>query len=220
MPVQTATPDVAAIDNPSVPQSGITGTITDQAGVVIPGATVKLRPLTSPASRSLTSDRGGQFNAAGLEPGRYELQVSAPGFKRTTKQIDVQPAQMARADSTLSVGSVSESISVTAEVAQIQTATKDHSAVQPLPSKLRAGTTVVKGKLMLRTDSSGALYLSKNAGEKWTVVKPVWQGKVVSLTALAAPVSSPGPAFQLTIDSGAVWLSRDGSHWYAAPAQK
>ncbi len=74
---------------------------------------------------------------------------------------------------------------------------------------------------MLATDSAGALFLSQNAGKKWKAVKPVWHGKVVSLVAVSTdPASSSSPAFQLTTDSGAVWLSRDGSHWYAAPAQK
>ena len=236
----------AAISNaPAGIQTGIAGTITDPAGAAISGAAVKLRPVAGPASRNLTSDPQGQFDVAGLEPGRYELQVVAPGFKEMTKQVDIRPNQMARADSILSVGSVSESISVAAESAQAQTEGKDQSALQALrakplvearsalvttgtpgvtvnqsaaqllPNKLPANTTVVKGKLMLKTDSAGALFLSQDAGKKWKTVKPVWHGKVVSLVALAAE-----PAFQLTTDGGAIWLSRDGSRWYAAPVQR
>ena len=48
------------------------------------------------------------------------MQVVARGFKQETQQVDIQPNQMARADSILSIGSVSESISVTAETAQVQ----------------------------------------------------------------------------------------------------
>jgi hypothetical protein len=243
MPPQSALLDAASSNALSRTQTGIAGTITDPAGAAVPGAAVKLRPVAGPASRNLTSDPRGQFNVAGLEPGRYELQVMAPGFQEMTKQVDIQPNQMARADSILSVGSVSESVSVTAESERVQTESKDQSALQALPAKplvqarsalimtpgitvnqsaaqllpnkLPANTTVVKGKLMLKTDSTGALFLSQNAGKKWQTVKPVWQGKVVSLIALSAE-----PAFQLTTDGGAVWLSRDGSHWYAAPAPK
>ncbi len=226
-------------------QTGIAGTITDAAGAAIPGAVVKVRAIAGTSDRNLTSDRTGQFNVAGLEPGRYELQVSSPGFKQMTEQVDIQPNQVARADSTLSVGSVLESVTVTAETAQVQLESKSRSAVQPsqaklpvqarsamvaavpsgiavkpspvqlLPNKLPAVTTVVKGKLMLATDSAGTLFLSQNAGKKWKAVKPVWHGKVVSLVALATD-----PAFQLTTDAGTIWLSRDGSHWYATPAQK
>ena len=236
--------DAAANTTPPVPQTGIAGTITDPAGAGISGATVKLRPLTSPASRSLTSDPKGQFNVAGLEPGRYELQVFAPGFRQLTEQVDIQPNQMARADSILPVGSVSESISVTAEVPQVRfsTSVKTPSAVPPLPagrrvppppagimsettgiilpSKLPAGTTVVNGKITLATDSAGALFLSQNEGKKWKTIKPVWTGKIVNLTALPAPASGSGPSVQLTTDAGATWLSRDGTHWTAAPQPK
>jgi hypothetical protein len=164
------------------------------------------------------------------------MQVVAPGFKQMTTQLEIQPNQMTRADSTLSVGSVAESISVAAETAQVQTQTsssaKAQSPVQPLPTGLSAraqpagimtetaGTTVASGRVMLRTDSAGALFLSQNAGKKWKAVKAVWHGKVVSLAALPVPASSSDPAFQLTADSGAIWLSRGGNHWYAAAAQK
>jgi photosystem II stability/assembly factor-like uncharacterized protein len=79
---------------------------------------------------------------------------------------------------------------------------------------------VVNGKLMLATDSAGALFLSQNAGKKWKAVQPTWRGKVISLVALPAPTSSSSPAFQLTTDSGAIWLSHDGSHWSTATAPK
>jgi len=225
----------------SAAATGIAGTITDPAGAAIAGVTVKLHPLAGLASRSLTSDPKGQFNVAGLEPGRYELQFIAPGFKQLTEQVNIQPNQMARVDSILPIGSVAESISVTAETARVQTEMSSAArqpalpplptfrsanmrvvagipapAGTPLPSHLPASATVVKGKLMLATDSAGALFLSQNAGNKWKAVKPVWVGKAVSLAALSASDSSSGAAFQLTTDSGAVWLSRDGNRWYAA----
>jgi len=240
-----AAPEAASSDTFAAAQTGVAGKITDPAGAAIAGAAVKLSPIAGPASRNLISDPKGQFNVAGLEPGRYELQIQAPGFKQETKQVDIRPEQMAHADSILSLGSVSESISVTAATAQVQLESNDRSAVPPLPnevlsqalsaqitartpgitfapsalpalpSKLPANTTVGKGQLMLATDSAGALFLSQNAGKKWKAVKPVWHGKVVGLVALSA-----GTAFQLTTDSGATWLSSDGSHWRAAPAQK
>jgi len=244
LPVRAA-PEAASSDTFAAAQTGVAGKITDPAGAAIAGAAVKLSPIAGPASRNLISDPKGQFNVAGLEPGRYELQIQAPGFKQETKQVDIRPDQMAHADSILSLGSVSESISVTAATAQVQLESNDRSAVPPLPnevlsqalsaqitartpgitfapsalpalpSKLPANTTVGKGQLMLATDSAGALFLSQNAGKKWKAVKPVWHGKVVGLVALSA-----GTAFQLTTDSGATWLSSDGSHWRAAPAQK
>jgi hypothetical protein len=204
-------------------QSGITGTITDPAGASIPGAAVRLRLLAGTASRNASTDTAGQFNVAGLQPGRYELLVTAPGFQQTTKQIDVQPEQTARGDSTLPVGSVSETVSVEASSVSINTRSSrpagEKSAVRLLEDRRPADTTVVSGKLMLRMDSTGALFRSENAGKEWKAIKPVWQGSVVGLVAIAESPSSSGPAFRLTTSGGATWLSRDGSHWYAAPTQ-
>jgi hypothetical protein len=227
--VQPSAPVAIEASNASIiGLTGIAGAVTDPSGAVISGATVTLRQLGRTASRNIATVSKGQFNAAGLEPGRYELQVSVPGFQTLRKQVDVQPEVMARADSTLSIGSVSEAVNVEASVAMVNTESaartalpsnalpSNKSAIRSLPNKLPTETSVVKGKLMLATDTAGALFLSQNAGKKWKAVKPVWQGKVVSLETL----STSGPVFQLTTGSGAVWLSRDGSHWYAAPAPR
>jgi hypothetical protein len=89
-----------------------------------------------------------------------------------------------------------------------------------LPDKLPPATTAAKGKLMLRTDSAGGLFLSKNAGKSWKAVKGPWQGNVVRLGTMPDPSHAANALFQLTTDSASVWLSRDGNHWYQAPAQR
>ncbi|MGA3025022.1 MAG: carboxypeptidase regulatory-like domain-containing protein [Bryobacteraceae bacterium] len=81
-------------------------------------------------------------------------------------------------------------------------------------------TTATVGKRMLRVNSSGALLLSRNAGKKWKTVEPVWQGKVVRLAVVTEKDRAAGrPVFQLTTDSGSVWVSPDGTHWNPAPIQ-
>jgi hypothetical protein len=76
---------------------------------------------------------------------------------------------------------------------------------------------VTRGKVILAVDSSGAFFFSGNTGRSWKAVKSQWPGKVVGL--LTPPeVPQAGKArFQLTTDSGSVWLSRDGLRWCAAP---
>jgi len=87
-----------------------------------------------------------------------------------------------------------------------------------LPSKRPAVTTAASGKLLLAADSAGALFYSRDAGKSWKAVKSIWPGSVVRLATLApSPVSRD--AFQLTTESGSVWLSRDGLHWRRALPQ-
>jgi hypothetical protein len=81
-------------------------------------------------------------------------------------------------------------------------------------------TTITIGKSTVRVDSSGALLLSRSAGKRWTAIKPLWHGKVAKLAIVHEQVPAAGPGlFQLTTESGSVWLSRDGTHWYPVPVQ-
>jgi hypothetical protein len=73
---------------------------------------------------------------------------------------------------------------------------------------------------MLAVDFAGAVFLSRNAGKGWKRVKPAWPGKVVQLITLDEPSQTPAAVFQLTTDSDAAWLSRDGNHWYPAPSRR
>jgi hypothetical protein len=195
--------------------AGVAGTVTDPAGSVITGAAVQLRPvqlrpvqlrpMESSEARSVSTNGNGQFNIAGLDPGRYELKVMAQGFQPTTKQVEVKPDQTAREDSTLSVGSASETVSVTAS-SPLSAAESGAFARKTATLVSRADTSVVNGKATLRLDAAGVLMRSQNAGKTWKPVKSVWHGRAVRLAA-------SGAVFQLTTDTGEVWSSPDGNHW-------
>jgi hypothetical protein len=108
-------------------------------------------------------------------------------------------------------------VEVTASTPNLQTEMATRSLEpRPLPNKLPADVTISNGKIMLALDSEGGVFLSRNKGKSWKAVKQVWQGKVVDL---AEPDVPSKAKFQLTTDSGAGWLSQDGSHWYPVPAQ-
>ena len=222
---------------PQIATSGIAGTVTDPAGVVIAGADVTVRPVTGTSNINTRTDNKGQFNFAGLAPGQYELQFVSPGFKQVRKQIDLQPQLVARADSRLEVGAAAETVTVTNEASLLKTESGELSrsivsvpvsslpllpgsprpgVVSELPGTLRPSTTASKDKLMLKVDPAGMLFVSKNGGKSWKAVKPPWQGKVVRVESS----HNPGAVFQVDTDSGSVWLSRDGAHWNPAPTSR
>jgi photosystem II stability/assembly factor-like uncharacterized protein len=89
----------------------------------------------------------------------------------------------------------------------------------PLPSKPPAEIKIASGKTILMLDSAGSVLVSRNSGKSWKAVKPVWTGKVRSI-AQADPSANAAATFLLTTDSGAVWLSNDGSRWTPAPSQR
>ncbi len=94
----------------------ITGRVTDPTGAVVPGAEVTARSIeTSLTSTTLTTSEG-YYTLPGLAPGRYELTVAKAGFipvRQTGLQLAVQ--QVARMDITLTVGGVTETITVHAQ---------------------------------------------------------------------------------------------------------
>jgi len=226
-----ASPSVGLLNT----QTGIAGRITDPTGAAITGAAVTAKPASDAPAANTVTDKSGMFLIGGLRPGEYELQVTQPGFQSARKQVEIRPGQLARADSSLSIGSAAEAVSVSASVAGVNTesgstarttsgmpavplfsrmAVKKPPAIGvdsvSLPSKLAAVTIATQDKVTLAADSAGALYRSDDGGRKWELVKAVWPGKVVELAAESA-------MFRLKTDTGAAWLSRDGKQWVSAP---
>lgn len=66
---------------------------------MIARANVNLRDLKSGDAHTPNTDSTGQFNFTGLAPGRYEMQIVAPGFARTRNEVDLPPQETTRADS-------------------------------------------------------------------------------------------------------------------------
>jgi Carboxypeptidase regulatory-like domain len=91
----------------------ITGTVNDPAGAVIAGAPVEIKNVDTGAIYQAGTSATGNYTLAQLPVGRYELSVTAPGFKKYVRPgITVEVAQVYRADVVLEVGSATESVTV------------------------------------------------------------------------------------------------------------
>src|SRR5215467_11112306 len=81
---------VAIISIPAMGQGvrgTITGQVTDQAGAVIPGATVKLvNRATGQVVRTVKTDPNGIYQLVEVEPSNYNLGITAQGFADATLQ--------------------------------------------------------------------------------------------------------------------------------------
>lgn len=100
------------------------GVVHDDTGAVLPGATVTITNVKTGLQRLLITDAGGRYTAPLLPPGDYRIEVELAGFKRTIREsVTVQVDQERRVDFALSVGEVTEQVSVTAEPPLVQTDT-------------------------------------------------------------------------------------------------
>ena len=105
----------------------ISGTVIDKSGAAIVGADITLTNTAGSITRSTASNADGAYTIAGLPGDTYNLTVSAKGFQKYTAQnIKLNIAEKARIDVPLTVGAMTEEITVTGEsVAQVETQSSD-----------------------------------------------------------------------------------------------
>ena len=98
------------------------GTVTDSSGATVPQAKVTITETKTGLSRSMDTNDSGNYSFPTLDPGTYRVSVEHAGFRTAVKEgVDLLVNTTIRADLTLQPGQVSESVTVTAETAILQT---------------------------------------------------------------------------------------------------
>ena len=105
-------------------RSTLTGKVTDPTGAVVPNAKVIATKSDTNSQFQTVTNAEGLYTIPFLPPGPYSLSAEATGFKKFVQsgmQIgsDMRVAQ----DVTLTLGSASESVTVTADAAQLESVT-------------------------------------------------------------------------------------------------
>jgi len=101
----------------------LTGTVRDNTGAVIPNASVSLKNTATGTVRELKTNTSGEYVAAAVPPGAYDLTVTVVGFRKyQARGVTLRVAQNARIDVTLQVGNTHEEVTVHGEgMAQVNT---------------------------------------------------------------------------------------------------
>ncbi len=101
----------------------ITGTVIDNSGAAISGATVIIATITGNLTRDTVTNAEGVYTVAGLPGATYSITVSATGFQKyIAKRVVLDVAQKARIDIQLQVGAVTQEVVVSGDdVAQVET---------------------------------------------------------------------------------------------------
>ena len=106
----------------------IVGTVTDPSGAVIPNAKITITNLDNGFIRTTVSNSTGSYSAPELAPGHYAVRVEAKGFKTyERKDLTLHVSNTVRADISLQVGEVGQSVTVEADAIQVQADTSDIS---------------------------------------------------------------------------------------------
>jgi hypothetical protein len=100
----------------------ILGTVTDQTGGVISGATVTIIDKDRGVARTLITDDAGEYNAPNLIPSTYIVRAEAKGFKRLERQnVALEVGKEIRVDLTVQPGEQAQTVTVTEAIPLVET---------------------------------------------------------------------------------------------------
>ena len=159
----------------------ITGTVTDTSGAIVPGVQVTATNTGTNVPTTTVSNQDGIYVIPNLFPGQYSVEFKKEGFETLRHAtITLESTQAARLDTSLKVGSVSDSVTVTAEAPVLDL---------ERPSE---GTNM-NGKVV--TDLPLSIYGGGRSAEDFAV----------AITPGYSPYSSPYGA----VINGAQWFTKD-----------
>ena len=112
--------------NAQVLYGSIGGTVKDQTGAVVPGAAVTITNVQTGQAREAVSDNTGNYSIPNVLEGTYDLSVKMTGFRNhLEKGILVSINTVRQASITLQVGQVTDTVTVEASAAVLQTSKAD-----------------------------------------------------------------------------------------------
>jgi hypothetical protein len=101
----------------------ISGTVADSSGGAVPKAKIAITDPATGITRQVTSDQSGFYTAPNLQPGPYEVTVSAVGFTtEVRKGLVVAVGSQQTLNLVLKVGAVTQKVVVTAAAPLVQLA--------------------------------------------------------------------------------------------------
>ena len=128
----------------------VAGTVTDQKGAAVPNASVELLNAGTNEIRTQTTNDTGYYTFVSVPPGSYKVTIKKDGFRSATMGLDVQVGKSLTADVRLEIGTVSQTVEVTAG-AQVELQTQDssvgnvlqHKMLENIPSLARDATALL-----------------------------------------------------------------------------
>ena len=136
-------------------RASIVGLVQDSTGAVLPGVTVEAAsPALIERSRSTVTDSNGRYAVVDLRPGTYDVTFTLAGFSSVKRSgIELQGAFAAQVNSTLSVGAMEETLTVTGATPVVDVQSTQSQAVLnrevldalPAARSMQGGAALVPG---------------------------------------------------------------------------
>ena len=95
-----------------VAPGALAGVVKDPSGGVVPNARVSAKNLDGTNEETAVANEAGGYVFTSIPPGRYEVEFRVPGFATGKVQVTVAAGQSTRVDMNLSIGQISEAVTV------------------------------------------------------------------------------------------------------------
>ncbi len=155
----------------------LSGRVADPSGLGVPNAQVRVTRQSTGATRETLTSTDGVYRLELLDPGDYDVRVTAPGFKTYEDTgIHLQVAQSSQLNVALALGATTDSVMVQADVSPLEADSVGQGTVVS-QEKVKAlplnGRQFLQLALLSPNTNSGGLAVQQNA---------VRQGEVAGLS--------------------------------------
>jgi hypothetical protein len=151
--------------------AGISGTVTDASGAVIPDASVTITNEGTSVTSKTTTSGAGSYAVTGLTPGPYTVTVEKTGFKKSVQNhVNVEVTVTATRDFTMPSGATTETVQVDAQQISLNTtqpqigSTIEPQVVKSLPTAVGGRGRQVDQLQLLAPGTTGDSFSHRISG--------------------------------------------------------
>ena len=110
--------------------ASVAGTVRDQTGAVLPGASVTITNIETGAKRTAVSDESGRYAVPSIPVGLYQIRAGKTGFQSQVKTgIQLVVGESSVIDLSLPVGPVAQDVTVVEVIPPVNLSTQDTSGL-------------------------------------------------------------------------------------------
>lgn len=190
-------------------QSRITGTVTDNSGAVVVGATVTARNIATGVSTNAQTTQSGVYTISFLNPGKYELLCEMSGFKKFAQSgIVLETGTTSTIDIKLQLGQITETISVEASAPLLESESSsvgqliENKFILNMPIQTRRSASLVRlmGNISFRSEDGGeavpkfSMAGGRSQNQMWALDGGVTQNMAIGVAQLS--LNPPNEALQ------------------------
>jgi hypothetical protein len=151
--------------------AGITGTVTDAAGAIIPDANVTIVNEGTSVSGKTVTTGSGTYSFTGLTPGTYTVTVEKAGFKKSVQNhVNVEVTVTSTINFSLPSGAVTETVEVEAQQITLNTtqpqigSTVEPVVVKALPAQVSGRGRQIDTLQFLAPGTTGSTFSHRISG--------------------------------------------------------